>query len=342
MSQAKSVIGLDIGSYSVKLVHLSRRGGGFHLLAGVEEEFFDPGGADPGKVVEAIREVFRRAGLKPGRGPEVVTSVGGSETAIKQVEFPPLTEAELRSSVKWQAKKYLPFGAESAVLEYQILGKDKKSKSMSVLLAAVTKTHLDEHQQLLEKTGIEPTIVDLDPLAMMNAFLATQDLVEDKAVMVLDLGASKTTLNMFSLNGLFFTRETPLSGHRLTSELQGKLNLKYEEAEKIKREGDSGGKLLDILKEPLKQLTYEIRRSLSYYENRTGGKDFHKLYLAGGGSRLPNFASHLQSTLGVSVEELNPFKGAEVEAEGEEPRAAAPQLALAFGLAMRGVGGKSV
>ena len=125
-------------------------------------------------------------------------------------------------------------------------------------------------------------------------------------------------------------------------QLLQKWNIPYEEAEKIKREGGPGHKLLDVLKEPLKQLLYEIRRSLSYYENRTGGKDFHKLYLAGGGSRLPKFAEHLKTTLGVPVEELNPLKDVEVEADQEEPRAAAPQLALAFGLALRSVGGKSV
>lgn len=334
--RSKSAIGLDIGSHSVKLVHLSPGKEGPKLLSGLEEEFYVPDGGDLGRVAEAIRGVFQRAGLKRGRGEEVVTSLSGPETAIKQVEFPLLTDEELSSAIKWQAGKHLPFGIEEAVLDYQVLSRDKKSKSMSVLLAAVTKAHLNEHYRLLEKAGIEPLIVDLSPLAVMNAFLTTQVLVDDNAVVVLDLGASKTILDMFCPGELFFTREVPLSGHHLTAEVQRHLDVTYEEAEKIKREGESEKELLDILKGPLNQLVFEIRRSLGYYETRTGGKSFHKLYLAGGSARLANLGRHLQSNLGVPVEELNPLRGIEIDEDQKEQYAAAPQLTLALGLALRG------
>ena len=337
-----SAIGLDIGSYSVKLVQLSPGGRSPRFLQGLEEEFFSPEEQGPDKVVEAIKKAYRRAGIKPGRGGRVVTSVSGSETAVKQVEFPLLSDEELHSSVPWQAKKHLPFESEEAVLDYQVLGKDRKSKTMSVLLAAVTNKHLDEHRQLLQKAGVEPVIIDLSPLAVMNAFLAVENMVEDKAVVVLDLGASKTILNMFSPGGLFFTREIPISGHRLTTEVQHKLNVTYKEAEGIKRDGESNQKLMDILKKPLNQLVFEIRRSLTYFENRTGRKGFHKMYLTGGSARLANLGRHLHDSLGISVDDLNPLKAVQVAAEQKEHQAAAPQLTLALGLAIRGVGGKGV
>jgi type IV pilus assembly protein PilM len=342
IGRGKSVIGLDIGSYSVKLVHLLPGGKRPKLLSGLEEEFYAPEGKGPERVVEAIRKAYQRAGLKPGRGGNVITSVSGSETAVKHVEFPMLTDDELSSSVRWQAKKHLPFESEETILDYQILGKDRKSKTMSVLLAAVTKTHLAEHRQLLEKVGIEPVIIDLSPLAVMNAFLATENMVEDKAVVVLDLGANKTILNMLSPGDLFFTREIPISGHRLTTEVQHKLNITYQEAEKIKRDGESNQKLLDVLRKPLNQLVFEIRRSLTYFENRTGRKGFHKMYLAGGSARLANLGPHLHENLGVPVEDLNPLKAVVVNAEPKKQKAAAPQLTLALGLALRGLGGKGV
>ncbi len=338
--QVRSVVGLDIGTHSVKLVHLVHGVSGRKLLSRQVEEFFTPEAVDDiGQVTQAIREVFRRSGLKPGRGPKVITSVGGSATAIKHVEFPLLTDEELDSSVHWQAQKYLPFEAEDAVLEYQVLGKDKKEKNMSVLLAAVTNNHLKKHYQLLDQVGLEPMVIDLDPLAVINAFLSTQELVEDKSIMVLDLGASKTTINMFSRGSLFFTREVAVSGRRLTAELQSKLKIPYQEAEKVKCEGGTDHKLLQLLKEPLNQLLFEIRRSLTFYENRTGGKAFHKLYLAGGGSRLVGFAEHLHAGLGVPVEEFDPLKDVKIEPDEKKEEIATPQLALAFGLALRGVGG---
>lgn len=333
--RAKSVVGLDVGSYSVKLVHLLHQDEGYKLLSGLEEECFVPEGDNQEKVVEAIEKVFRRAGLRLRRGEEVVTSVSGSGTTIKQVNFPLLTDEELRSSIKWQASKHLPFGPEEAVLDYQVLSRDEESESMSILLAAVTKTHLAEHLELLRKVGIEPLIIDLSPLALLNTLLTTQELVEDRALVVLDMGAKNTILSVYRPGGLFFTREISVSGHKMTSEVQKQLGITYEEAEEIKREGASNQKLLGILKAPLDRLVFEIRRSLTYYENRTGKGGFDKLYLAGGSSRLVKIDTHIQSNLGVPVEELNPLKGIEIDESQMELRAAVPQLTLAVGLALR-------
>ena len=339
--RTNSVVGLDIGSYSVKLVHLSHGENGCQLLSSEEKEYFVPDGVDQKRIIEATKEVFHQAGLKPGRENEVVTSVSGSGTAIKQVEFPLLTDEELASSIKWEVNKHLPFGLEEAILDYQVLSRDKASGSMTVLLAAVTRAHLAEHLELLGKIGIDPPVIDLSPLAVMNALQASQDLMKNRVVVVLDLGARNTVLNIFCPGGPFFTREISTSGHQMTAEIQKQLDVTYDEAERIKREGDPS-QLSDILKDPLNQLVFGIRRSLTYYENRMGEGGFHKLYLAGGGSRLVNLVGHLHSKLEVSVEELNPLKGIQVNGNQEALSTVAPQLTLAVGLALRKVGRISV
>ncbi|MCK4272068.1 pilus assembly protein PilM, partial [bacterium] len=167
------------------------------------------------------------------------------------------------------------------------------------------------------------------------------DLMKNRAVVVLDLGARNTVLNIFCPGGPFFTREISTSGHQMTAEIQKQLDVTYDEAERIKREGDPS-QLSDILKDPLNQLVFGIRRSLTYYENRVGEGGFHKLYLAGGGSRLVNLVGHLHSKLEVSVEELNPLKGIQVNGNQEALSTVAPQLTLAVGLALRKVGRISV
>jgi type IV pilus assembly protein PilM len=330
------VVGLDIGSHSVKLVHLLHGEEKYEVISCQEQEYAMIDGAGPTAAAGAIRKAFGRAGLKPGRGEDVITSVNGAGTAIKQVEFPILTDEELRSSIKWQASKRLPFGPEEAVLDYQVLSRDEEAKKMTVLLAAVTRAHLAEHLSLVKEAGIDPSIIDLSPLALANALMVTQDLKVNEAVVMLDLGSAKTILSVFSPRELFFTRDISIGGRLMTEGVQRHLNTSFEEAEKIKREG-SAEQLLEILKEPLDQLIFEIRRSLTYYENRRGQRGFHMLYLAGGGAHLVQLAEHLHASLGVPVEKLNPFKGMESETSSEKLAEMAPRLALAVGLAARKV-----
>jgi type IV pilus assembly protein PilM len=337
----RSVVGLDVGSSSVKLVHLLHGNAKPQVLSCQEQVVIAGDGGDDKGVVEAIRQAFHQAGLKPGHGEAVVTSVNGAGTAIKQVEFPLLTDAELKSSIKWQAGKRLPFGPEEAIVDYQVLGRDEAAQKMFVLLAAVTRDHLAEHLQILRNAGIEPLVIDLSPLALANALMGTRELEKEKAVVMLDLGAAKTILIVFSPGELFFTRDISISGRQFTEEIGKHLKIDDREAERIKWEGEAD-QLLEVLKGPLDQLIFEIRRSLTYYENRRGQRGFEKLYLSGGGARLVRLAEHLHSSLGVPVEEIDPLQDLKGENSPKTACDRASRFTLAVGLALRNTGVKNV
>jgi type IV pilus assembly protein PilM len=338
----KTVVGLDIGSHSVKLVHLTHENDTYGLLAGLAEEY--PASPQEGEGREAITatigELFRQAGLKPG-GVDVVTAVSGAGTAIKQVEFPLLTDDDVASSLRWQAGKKLPFGPDEAVVDYQVMVRDNEAEKMLVLLTAVTRVHLAEHLDLLKQVGIDPPIIDLGPLALANTLLAAVEPVEDHPLVLLDLGASRTILNVFSPGGLFFTRDIDISGKKFTEEIQNHLHIDYDEAEKIKKDG-SDKKLLEILKNPLDRLIFEIRRALTYYENRRGMVGFERMYLAGGGARLAGLAEHLHNTLGMTIVELDALRTLNIPEGTNFDTELVPRLGLAVGLAMRKIRKKHV
>jgi type IV pilus assembly protein PilM len=335
--QASSVVGLDIGSHSVKLVQLLHRNGKRQLMSLAEERYAPSPEQNRSAMVTAIGSVFKQADLKPNRGDAIITSVSGPGTAIKQVEFPLLTDEELKSSIKWQAGKRLPFGPDEAVLDYQVLGRDETSKKMNVLLVAVTRKCLADHLELLQEAGIDPPIIDIGPLALANAVMGTQELEEDKAVAVLDMGATNTILDVFAPGEFFFTRDIAVTGRQLTEELQKHGNTSYDEAEQTKIER-ADTQILEAMKDPLDRLIFEIRRSLTYYENRRGRGGFQKLFLAGGGARLAQLTDRLHSLLGVPVEQFNPLNGIDTARDQVNPPEVAPQLAQAVGLALRRVG----
>jgi len=352
--QARSMVGLDVGSCSVKLVHLLHRNGKCQLLSAVHESYEpEPEGNGEARV-NAIRKVFQRAGLKSGRGETIVTSVSGSGTAVKQVEFPLLTNEELASSVRWQAGKRLPFGPDEAVLDYQVLSRDEDSDKMNVLLVAVTRVHLGKHLELLKRAGVDPMIIDLSPLALANAVMETQELRKDKAVAMLDIGSSNTILDVFAPGEFFFTRDIAVTGRQLAGEAPrqkadspgentstgGKTESGGQRADG--QASESAGQIPNSTRVSLDRLIFEIRRSLTYYENRRGRGGFEKLFLAGGGIQVPHLCDHLHTRLGVAVEKFNPLGGIEADEHQDGLAETAPQLALAFGLALRKVGKKHV
>ncbi len=360
--QIGSMIGLDVGSSSVKLVHLLQRKGKRKVLSAVEEPCVSaPDGNGDGRV-EAINRVFKRAGIKSGRGDAIVTAVSGPSTAVKQVEFPLLTDEELQSSIKWQAGKRLPFGPDEAVLDYQVLGRDEATNKMNVLLVAVTRPHLAEHLQLLRAAGVDPLIIDLSPLALANAVMGTQELEGTRAVAVLDIGASNTILDVFAPGDFFFTRDIAVTSRQLTGKTSrhedgglkevvpkkdGPKNDDRKEktddnGKTLSGKQESGGRIPEIVKTPLDRLVFELRKSLTYYENRRGRGGFEKLFLAGGGGQLAQLADYFHARLGVPVEKFNPFNGLDAAGDQAELAKAAPQLALAVGLALRRVGKKNV
>ena len=331
----KTVVGLDVGTHSVKLVHLNHENDTYGILAGLVEEYPAPAEEEDRQqtVAEAIKKVFRRAELKPG-GEDVVSAVYGAGTAIKQVDFPLLTDEELRASLKWQAGKRLPFGPDEAVIDYQVISRDEDANTLSVLLTAVTRNHLAEHLDLLKSAGIDPPIIDLGPLALANSLLAVQEVAENEAQVMLDLGNSRTILDIFSPGGLFFTRDIDVSGEKMTREIGAKLDIGYQEAEQYKREG-APKKLLEILHKPLDRLVFEIRRALTYYENRSGSGGFQKVYLSGGGVQLTGLIPYLQDKLGMNTEVLNALKSLQVSEGTSIDTDLVPRLGLAFGLATR-------
>jgi type IV pilus assembly protein PilM len=353
-SKDKAMIGLDIGTHSVKLVYMMHRNGKHQLLSAVEEPAVSESGPDEDARVKAVQKAFQRAGLKPGRGDAVVTAVSGSGTAVKQVEFPLLTDEELQSSIKWQAGKRLPFGPDEAVLDYQVVGRDETAKKMRVLLVAVTRVYLSKHLDLLGKAGVDPLIIDLGPLALANAVMGTQELEEDKAVAVLDVGASNTILDVFAPGEFFFTRDIAVTGRQLASEKRPRKKDQPQKDVASERKAETGqpktdtwatksnGQTSETAKTHLDRLVFEIRRSLTYYENRRGRDGFQKLYLAGGGIESPDLSEHLRTRLGVAVEKFNPLNSVDAGSDQDHLLEMAPRLTLAFGLALRKAGQKHV
>lgn len=342
-SLAKRTVGLDVGSHTIKCILLEKRGFNRVELLHAEAVEISPeaGSRESGDgtdvKVNAIRKAMERI---PVHRSKVVTSVGGVSTAIRQVELPRMSGKELSSSVNLWSRNYIPFDIKEVQLDYQVFGFDKSSRKIRLILVAVIKDHIQQHVDLLHEANIDPVLIDVNPLAVMNALLFNEEIGEDEWIIVLDVGDRNTTLCIYSEAGQYFVRNLMISGNDFTRDIQRNLALPYGDAERYKRgeliapeRGGDSRSLVEIIKPSLDALIKEVRRSLTYYENQARTKGFSQIILTGGSAQMKGLAQYLGENLGLPIKIFDPFTRIET-GEFTVPGPVS-QFALAVGLALR-------
>ena len=331
--KSKITVGLDVGTHSIKTVQLLKNGSSDIRLLGLgmteincrEDNQFDA-------TLLALKSALKDCNVRRSR---VVTSLGGSSTVVKQVSFPTASAKEIASSLKWEANQHIPVPLDTVELTFQIRKVSKGEKTSEVLLVAVNKEHLQNHISMLRQVEVDPRIIDVNPLALANAYLALTRNVPEKNVALLDIGASNTTIIIFRKGGFFFTRDISIAGNRFATEIRNAYHLENAQAELFKKE-----QRIDIalFKTTLQQLLLEIRQSLLFYDTKTGNDGYEEIVLSGGGAKLSGLSTYLEQNLNLPVIKFMPLQHTKVvealsmhEAESMELH-----MGVAMGLALRG------
>jgi len=345
----KESVGIDIGSHSIKLVHLKKLHDGFKLLnyeirptvpEGIE---YIPSDLRRDRFAPIIVEMMRTLHINPKRVKHLVTSIGGDNTSIKQIKTIFLPEDELESALFFEAKKHIPISGNDMVLDYQVLSVEERTNNMNILLAATTRDVLNEHTNTLSTAGLSPNIVDIDSLAVTNSF-ALNAFVEDGVYVLLNIGAHRSNLVIWGPTSKLFARDIPFGGFHFTKDIMRKRQLEYKNAEEYKFKwglnDDPGAaehktiSMLDISEKSTEEIIVEeIRRSLRFYVKEAGNSDFRKVYLMGGSAKLNGLLEYVQEKVSIPTEIYMPFVNIEMPEKFQDKKD--PQLALAIGLAMR-------
>ncbi len=328
-------LGLDIGSHNVKAVRLVKEGTSAIRLTGFSVAEVDQNLNLKNSfeaTLSALAQVIKDFELKNTR---VVTSLGGHNLVIKQVTFPTTAPKEIESSLPWEASKYIPLTLDAVELKYQIKKINKGEKTSEVLLVAVDKEYFQNHLNLLSRINMQPWIIDANPLALANAFLTFCRDNGEKNHVLIELGASTTTISAFRRGGFFFTRDISLGGKSFTQAMHENYKMDYSRAEAFKKEGKIS---FEVTKPVFDQFLSEIRQSLLYYDTRTGHKGFEEIIITGGTSQIVGLASFLQENLNLPVNCFQPLKNIHIDEQVslESLEKWESQLGVAIGLALRG------
>jgi type IV pilus assembly protein PilM len=233
---SRNLVGLDIGSKCVKAVQLTESSGQYRITEfGVAEV------SPQASVPDVVAELFSRKSFKTKR---VVTAVSGRFVFVRYISMPVMSDEELANAAKYELGKYIPVEVEEVLHDSQKLEElapqEGQEPEMRVLLVAAKRTFIDEHVALLETAGLQPHIIDVDSFALGNAYELTgsinpQAIAPGKLVALVDIGASKTNINIMTDAVSYFTREFYKGGDDLTDSISKKLSLEVREAEMLKR-----------------------------------------------------------------------------------------------------------
>lgn len=344
--RAKSLVGLDIGSSSVKAIELKAAGKGFRVSAlGVEsvppDSIVDGAIIDGGAVADAVRRLFSNKRFK---AKDVVASLSGNSVIVKKITLPTMTEAELSESIYWEAEQYIPFDIQDVNLDYEILDAGAGG-SMEVLLVAAKKDKIADYTNVISQAGKSPVIVDVDVFALQNAFEANYGFEPSAVVAILNAGASAININILSGSQSVFTRDVSMGGNAFTEAVQKELNLPYESAEQLKKGQDVDGATYEDARAVLRAMTdnvlLEVEKTFDFFKATASSDRIDRIMLSGGASRVEGFAESLRERFGTEVEQFDPFRQVACDPKKigvDNVDDFGPVAAVAMGLALRKVG----
>ncbi len=334
-----NLVGLDMGSSSIKLVQLKEigKGSGYRLeTLGVSplspEAIVDGAIMDSGLVVDVIQNVFRENKVKVN---EVALSLSGHSVIIKRVSLPEMNEDELAESIQWEAEQYIPFDIQDVNIDYQILQGDMPSAegTMDVLLVAVKKSKINDYTSALSQAGKAPAVVDVDVFALQNAYEVNYPAEPDLSLALVNIGAGVTNISIMQGTSSVFWRDISIGGNQYTDAIK--------RAEEQPEEGPE--RLQQIFNQVSQDVASEVQKTLDFYKATSAGEAVNKIILSGGSCRIPGLQEMLAERFGVPVEMFNPFQAIQVNDKKFPPemiQELAPTLAVAVGLALRRAGDK--
>ena len=344
---AKQLVGLDIGSSSVKVCQLKETKRGYQLVSfGMiplpPEAIVDGSIMNQTAVVDAVRELKESQRLK---AKEASVSVSGHSVILRKINLPVMTREELEESIQWEAEQYIPFDINDVFIDVAILNEHNDQGQMDVLLVAAKKDMINDYTSVVREAGLETTVVDVDAFALQNAFEVNYDLPVGETVALINVGASVVNINVIQSRISAFTRDIAQGGNQYTDEIQKQLNVSYDEAEALKI-GGSGNEQDSVVPQEVERvmqqvsetIANDVQRSLDFYGATSADATINRIYVAGGCAKVPALAKAIETKTGVSVEEIDPFRQIDISARGLDPgflKRQAPLATVSVGLALR-------
>ncbi len=343
----KPILTLDIGSHSLKLAEFVEVKGGLEMTRyAVSDLGVDPqSDADRSQyIITTIHDLIRESGCKPG---PVQVAISGHAVFSRFVKLPPVEPEKVYQIIQYEAQQNVPFPINEVVWDYQLIS--GATGDVDVMLAAIKSDIIEGISDCVRFTGLEPSLVDVAPMALYNAVRYNYDNLPP-CTLVVDIGARSTDL-VFLEAGRVFSRSVPVAGNQITQAIMNEFGISFDDAEAMKKahayvafggayegpQSETVDKVSKSVRIMMTRLHQELNRSINFYRSQQGGQQPALLLLTGGSSVIPYTDTFLKEKLGVETDYFNPFNNVAVSEQipADQVGAHACEMGQLVGLALR-------
>lgn len=302
-ARPKNKVGLDIGSFSVKMLEISGArerpiltGLGLKNISGLSK----------GEIANSIKDLAIEAKIS---SKEVNVSVSGPSVIIRFISMPRMKEDDLKSAIKFEAEKFIPFNINDCIIDSQILARDDRENKLNILLVAAKKDYINERIGLVEQAGLSVAIVDVAGFALVNSFLSNfRGLDPDKAFALLNIGSNITNLSIVRSGTIAFARDVSMGSGHFNAAIAKNLNISVESAEGLKiSPGEKAQDVITSIKPVMNTMLDDLKLSFGYYENQSG-RGIDEIYISGGGACTIGLDETFEDALGSKPAIWNPLE----------------------------------
>lgn len=328
------ILGIDVGSYSIKVAEIERSLRSFELVGFYEQPIPAATEGTGGETI-ALQRLFEEYNLG---GESLYTALPGQKTAFRLIDLPFSNFKKIDTTIEFEMENYLPLPLDEVVVDYKILASDKTHSR--VMVSYARKGELIKFLNLFAGAELDPRFVGAESVEGAN-LLSLGVITPEGAFVLMEIGHEKMNLCFFVGGELQAARTIMVGGKDLTRAIAASLKIPETEAERIKLEMGQVGEaaeaadpmtrqVTEAMQVPLGDLLVQIKQTLlAFQEDR--GEVIQAILLTGGTSRLAGIDQYFSKNLRKNVGFLDPLDIASNRLSDSQwcRSIAAPALALA-------------
>lgn len=337
-----AVLGIDIGSNSIKVVELEEIGTNYQLKSIGEAPLAQ--GSIINKVIvdsEAVSDTLSKLMNDLAiEADDAAISISGDPVMLKRVSLPHMSDAELKKSIKWEFEKLNTQAINEFNYDYQVIQTQDGRDMIDVLIVAANKNVTRDYLSILTNVGLNPVLIDLDVFSLQSVYEVNYP--ESTGLLALvNIGASVTNVLIIDNGESVFATDLPVGGNQHTDLIINEMNLSYEEAEEVKhnqRVGLTNPGIENLTDNFIQSISYEIKKTLEHFSISHSSEKVKRIMIGGGSAALPGMKDALSTIAESYVGILNPFRNIDYSQAAFDPEYIndiSSKMNIATGIALR-------
>jgi len=342
-SSNNNYLGVDIGTFGIKMVELKKEGGQPRLFSyGFSEnkdlKADDNKKSDTGYIAAVINKIWQEAGMSSRNA---VAALPTFSVFSSVLNLSNVSKKDLKSAVRWEAKKVIPLPLEEMILDWREIKDDSQNKkeknNMKIFLTGAPKVLVKRYIEIFKKAQINLLSLETETFSLVRALMGG----DKSTVIIAEIGANTTDIAVIDGGIPMLSRSIDIGGLTITKAISANLNIGIERAEQFKYDmgvaGDGAEQnvIPKTITETISPIVNEIKYTLNLFESKNN-KKIEKIVFSGGSAMLINLTDYLSKIINKRVIIGDPWARISYPIELRPSlKEIGPRMSVAIGLALR-------